>query len=57
MDTSKWKNFTQADYDSLYARLSSDENGMASTIPVDTTYDTEFIPAGDLPGINLINIQ
>ncbi|MCI6956335.1 MAG: BMP family ABC transporter substrate-binding protein [Candidatus Faecousia sp.] len=57
MDTSKWKNFTQADYDSLYARLSADENGMASTIPVDTTYDTEFIPVEDLPGITLINIQ
>lgn len=57
MDTSKWTNFDQDDYDSLYARLAADENGMASTIPVDTTFDTEFIPVELLPGITLINIE
>ena len=57
MDTSKWQKFSQADYDDLYARLSADENGMASSIPVDTTYDSEFIPEADLTNIKLINIQ
>ena len=38
MDTSKWVNFTQENYDSLYARLAADENGMASNIPDDLDY-------------------
>lgn len=37
MDTSKWKKFTKADYDALYARLAKDEGGFASSIPNDKT--------------------
>ena len=39
METSKWKNFSQEDYDALYERLAKDEDGIASSIPSNTDYD------------------
>ena len=36
----KFKNFTQAEYDDLYARLADDVDGISSAIPTDTDYDS-----------------
>ncbi|MEA5050646.1 MAG: BMP family ABC transporter substrate-binding protein [Oscillospiraceae bacterium] len=57
MATSKWKNFTQADYDALYSRLAKDENGLASSIPVDTDAATAADLASRWPHVNLTDIE
>ncbi|MEA4912711.1 MAG: BMP family ABC transporter substrate-binding protein, partial [Oscillospiraceae bacterium] len=53
MEHSKWVNFTQADYDDLYTRLANDTDGLASSIPVDTTADTPAELASRWPHVNL----
>ena len=39
METSKFMNFTQEDYDAVYAKLASNENGICDAIPTNPTED------------------
>lgn len=49
MDSSKFENFTQADYEAIYAELVADTNGLRSNLPTNETVDsadkieTEFV--------------
>ncbi|MEA5050075.1 MAG: BMP family ABC transporter substrate-binding protein [Oscillospiraceae bacterium] len=44
-DFSRFKNFTKADYDAIFAKLAADEGGISSAIPTDATYATpDLIP-------------
>lgn len=50
--SSKFANFTQADYDEIYARLAANKDGCADAIPNDTTYSS---PA-EIP-ISVLNFE
>ena len=44
-DTWRFSSFTMEDYESIFSKLKTDEDGVASNIPVDTDYETaDLIP-------------
>ena len=39
-ENARWKTFSQEDYDAIYQKLADDVDGLASSIPNDTTYES-----------------
>ena len=58
METSRFKNFTQADYDAIAAKMTADEDGVVSGMVKDVDESGNSIDLETLvSGLSLVNVE